>query len=56
MFLNDNILCWKHSFNGADINQLILSEVYRDIALAGPHDEACHKRRDRIMSFVKSRF
>ena len=54
--MKDDILNRKHSFNGTDINQLVLPEVYRDIALRGLHDEAGHQGRDRTMSLVKSRF
>ena len=56
LFLKDNILYRKHSLSGTDIIQLLLPEVYRDIALAGLHDEAGHQGRDRTMSLVKSRF
>ena len=56
LFLKDNILYRKHSLSGTDIIQLLLPEVYRDIALAGLHDEARHQGRDRTMSLVKSRF
>ena len=38
------------------IIQLLLPKVYRDIALAGLHDEAGHQGRDRTMSLVKFRF
>ena len=56
LFLKDDILYRKHSLNGTDVNQLVLPEVYRDIALQGLHDEAGHQGRDRTMSLVKSRF
>ena len=56
MFFKDDVLHRRHSLNGASINQLILPEIYRDIALAGLHDEAGHQGRDRTMSLVKSRF
>ena len=56
LFMKDDILNRKHSFNGTDINQLVLPEVYRDIALRGLHDEAGHQGRDCTMSLVKSRF
>ena len=52
LFLKDKILYHKHSLSGTDINQRFLPEVYRDIALAGPHDQGT----DRTMSLVKSRF
>ena len=56
LFFKDNILFRRHSLNGTSINQLVLPEIYRDIALAGLHDEAGHQGRDRTMSLVKSRF
>ena len=56
LFLKDDILYRKHSLNGTDVNQLVLPEVYRDIALQGLHDEAGHQGRYRTMSLVKSRF
>ena len=56
LFLKDDILYRKHSLNGIDVNQLVLPEVYRDIALQGLHDEASHQGRDCTMSLVKSRF
>ena len=33
LFLKDDILYRKHSLNGTDVNQLVLPEVYCDIAL-----------------------
>ena len=56
LFLRDNVLYRKHSLSGSDIQQLVLPEVYQDIALKGLHDEAGHQGRDRTMSLVKSRF
>ena len=56
LFFKDNILFRRHSLNGTSINQLVLPEIYRDIAIAGLHDEAGHQGRDRTMSLVKSRF
>ena len=56
LFLRDNVLYRKHSLGGSDIQQLVLPEVYQDIALKGLHDEAGHQGRDRTMSLVKSRF
>ena len=55
LFLKDDILYRKHSLNGIDVNQLVLPEVYRDIALQGLHDEASHQGRDCTMSLVKTR-
>ena len=46
----------RHSLNSTSINQLVLPEICRDIALAGLHDETGHQGRDRTMSLVKSRF
>ena len=54
--MKDNILYRKHSIQGTEFNQLLLPEVYHDIALAGLHDEAGHQGRDRTFSLVKSRF
>ena len=54
--MKDNILYRKHSIQGTEVNQLLLPEVYHDIALAGLHDEAGHQGRDRTLSLVKSRF
>ena len=56
LFLRNNGLYRKHSLGGTDIQQLVLPEVYQDIALKGLHDEAGHQGRDRTMSLVKSRF
>ena len=56
LFFKDNILYCPHSLNGTSINQLVLPEIYQDIALAGLHNEAGHQGRDRTMSLVKSRF
>lgn len=56
LFFKENILYRRHAIGGSDINQLVLPEVYRDIALVGLHDEAGHQGRDRTMSLVKSRF
>ena len=56
LFLRDIVLYRKHSLSGSDIQQLVLPEVYQDIALKGLHDEAGHQGRDRTMSLVKSRF
>ena len=56
LFLKDDILYRKHSLNGTNVNQLVLPEVYRDIALQGLHDEAGLPARDHTMSLVKSRF
>ena len=49
LFLKDDFLYRKHSLNGIDVNQLVLPEVYRDIALQGLHDEAGHQGRDCTM-------
>ena len=62
--MKDNILYRKHSLQGTEVNQLVLPEVYHDIALAGLstllifllHDEAGHQGRDRTLSLVKIRF
>ena len=56
LFLKDDILYRKHSLNGTNVNQLVLPEIYHDIALHGLHDDASHQGRDRTMSLVKSRF
>ena len=49
LFLKDNILYRKHSLGGTDVNQLVLPEVYRGIALVVLLDEACHQGRDRTI-------
>ena len=46
----------KHAIQGIEVNELLLPEVYHDIALSGLHDEACHQGRGRTLSLVKSRF
>ena len=56
LFLKDDILYRRHNLNGTTVNQLVLPEIYRDIALVGLHDEAGHQGRDRTLSLVKSRF
>ena len=56
LFLRDNVLYRKASINGSKINQLVLTVVYHDVALAGLHDEAGHQGRDRTVSLVKKRF
>ena len=56
LFLKDDILYRRHNLNGTTVNQLVLPEIYRDIALVGLHDEAGHQGRDRTLSLVKSWF
>lgn len=56
LFFKDGILHRRHHLNNTTVNQLVLPEVYRDIALVGLHDEAGHQGRDRTLSLVKSRF
>ena len=53
LFHKDNILYLKHSLSGNDIKQLLLPEVYRDIALVGRFDEAGNQARDHNMPLVK---
>ena len=53
LFLKDDILYRIHSLNGTDVNQLVLPDVYRDIALQGLHDETGHQGSDCTMSLVK---
>ena len=52
LILKDNILYWKLSLSGTDINQLLLPEVYHDTALAGLHDEAGHQGKDHTMYVI----
>ena len=56
LFLKDDILYRRHNLYGTTVNQLVLPEIYRDIAPVGLHDEAGHQGRDRTLSLVKSRF
>ncbi|MCG8094292.1 MAG: DDE-type integrase/transposase/recombinase [Candidatus Thiodiazotropha endolucinida] len=56
LFFKDEVLYRRHSLHGTSVNQLVLPEVFREIALNGLHDEAGHQGRDRTMSLVKSRF
>ena len=53
LLMKDNILYRKHSIQSTEVNQLLLPEVYHDIAIAGLHDEAGHQGRDRTLSLVK---
>ena len=54
--MKNDILYRRHNFNGTTVNQSVLPEIYRDMALVGLHDEAGHQERDRTLSLVKSRF
>ena len=51
-----NILYRKHSMQGIEVNQLLLQEVYHDIALMGLRDKSGHLCRDHTLSLDKSPF
>ena len=54
--MRDGVMYRLYDLNGEKIHQLVLPEVYRDIALVGLHDDVGHQGRDRTMFLVKSRF
>ena len=54
--LKDGVLYRFCDLNGEKIQQLVLPEVYRDVAITGLHDDVGHQGRDRTLYLVKSRF
>lgn len=55
MFKNE-VLLRKSLINGFLVDQLVLPEVYHEVAFKGLHDEAGHQSRDRTVSLIKLRF
>ena len=56
LFIKDRVLYRKGIVSGNPVNQLVLPEIYRDIAFTGLHDDAGHQGRERTSSLLKSRF
>ncbi|XP_053386637.1 uncharacterized protein K02A2.6-like [Mercenaria mercenaria] len=56
LFVRGHILYRKGVVSGHSVNQLVLPEVFREVAFTGLHDDAGHQGRERTCSLLKSRF
>ena len=56
LYFKDGVLYKSGSLQSEKVQQLVLPDVYRDVALTGLHDDVGHQGRDRTLFLVKSRF
>lgn len=56
LYIKQEVLYRKSFINNESVSQLVLPDIYHEIALVGLHDDVGHQGRDRTLSLVKSRY